>query len=159
MKLKAVKITKTTSCLTYALKRVGLEHLDISDSRDVDEYFDRIPIDDLYLNLEIGDLMLFANKERIDIVPMEITEDGKIISKPTMILRHIGVYEGDGLISDCGISSKNFPFCKHVRMRHYSEISDEDKPTHLLKLKKEYQPVKSVAHSLSTGPYSIPDFL
>src|SRR5690606_21254952 len=82
-------------------------------------------------------------------VPMEITEEGKIISKPTMILRHIGVYEGNGLISDCGISSKNFPFYKHVRMRHYSEISDENKPTHILKLKDKFIPPKSVAYASS----------
>lgn len=141
MRLNPVKITKTMSCLTYALKRSGIELPELTDTADIEKFFVLHPINPgtEELNIEKGTLLLFTQNERVDLVPMEITAAGIIITKPTVILRHVAVYEGCQLISDCGISSKNYPFCKHVRMRKFSEITPACRPTHSLDLKFEYQ--------------------
>lgn len=141
MKLKHVVITKTMSCLTYALNRCGIEIPELTDTADIEKYFrvHELKLGSEALNLQKGTILMFTQEERTELVPMEITEDGLIFTKPALILRHLAVYEGGQNISDCAVSSRNYPFCKYVRMRRFQDIPVKSQPTHSLELKFEYQ--------------------
>lgn len=137
--LHQVQLTKSSSCLTYALQRIGLELPELTDVAYIDEYFDRLPIDgpETVRSLPVGTLLLCTHKERTDLVPRLITADGRVLWQPVLLLRHVAVTEANGFISDAGTSSKNFPFCKHIRMRNILEIGQDDMPTYYLRLKQE----------------------
>jgi len=136
-KLNTVQLRKDTTCLTYALQRAGIDIPELTDTASIEEYFDKIPLDgeDTLRNLPVGTILLFCNAELTTLVPRLITDTGKIISQPTLILRHVGVYEGNMLISEAGINSKNFSFCIHVRSRNFLDCEMKDRPNYFLKLK------------------------
>jgi len=141
-KLKPVKLLKNDTCLTYALKRVGLD-LPIHDSEEVEQYFDLFDVHAGWIEfpdanpdrLRVGDILMWADNERYAILPDEIDEYGQIISHRRLVLRHFGVVEPRDMVSDCTVSSRDYPFCRTIRLQRLRDVSD--KPTYLLRLKDE----------------------
>lgn len=127
-----VVLEKTDTCLTYALKRTGYSSAfpQIKGSEGMLEKFERHIYESTSI-LEPGTLILWTENERWQTLPCEITTLGLILSHERLIGSHYGVYEGDGLISDCTISSKDFFFSRTIRMRRLEEMP----PTHYLTLK------------------------
>lgn len=117
VKFYPVRLQKGDTCLTYVFKRLGLSPMLIMDSEFIDERFSRV--DEAP---QPGDVLMFTNRERYAILPDEITEDGKILSHKRLLLRHFAVVEYNGLVSDCTVSSNDYPMCKTIRMRRLEEV-------------------------------------
>lgn len=129
MKLQAVTLSKEDTCLTYALKRVGLiDKITTRDTEYLEEDFFFIPYES-QSQLTIGSILVFSKHEKKLIVPDTIDVQGRIISHERLQLRHLAVYEGNGLISDCTtITNYDFSGCRIMRMREL----------HLLKLNPSF---------------------
>lgn len=130
--MKAVTITKHETCLSYALKRIGLENTDVYKYEHLSDDFEIIPFL-LGTKLKVGHILLWdSNLETADL-PWHITEDGRIINQPVKRRIHLGVWEGDGLVSDCSRlnSQGSLP---QLRLRNLSDIGR--RPDKILILKK-----------------------
>lgn len=114
-----VVLKKTDTCLTYALKRIGLEPINYT-YEDLEKDFHMKPFF-FGPDCNSGVLLLWdANKKRTEI-PWMILEDGRIVSKPVTTGIHVAVYEGQGLVSDC--SRKDSPSSMpQLKMRHINEL-------------------------------------
>lgn len=117
VKFYPVRLQKNDTCLTYVFKRLGLSPMLVMDSEFIDERFSRVDEPP-----QPGDVLMFTNRERYAILPDEITEDGKILSHKRLLLRHFAVVEYNGLVSDCTVSSNDYPMCKTIRMRRLEEV-------------------------------------
>ena len=115
-----VVLKKTDTCLTYALKRIGLEAPPNYGYDQLENDFKSIPF--FYgPDCNTGVLLLWdSNMETVDL-PWLITEDGRVVSKPVKTRIHVAVYEGQGLISDC--SRKGAPSSLPIlKLRHINEL-------------------------------------
>lgn len=120
--LKKVKLKKTDTCLTYALRRIGAEDLiDKISYENIHEYF-------AFTNfgrrskekLQKGQILLWdRDVEYIDL-PWSIDENGMIIWSKIPVAFHFAVYEGEDIFSDCTrLARSPHP---SLRMRRFSEL-------------------------------------
>lgn len=121
VKIKKYPVTlkKTDTCLTYALKRIGLEPINYGYD-DLEKDFEVHPF---FFGPKCNSgvlLMWDAHVKEVDI-PWFISERGRIISRPIKTRIHIAVYEGDGLVSDCsrGEAPSGLP---QLKLRHIDDI-------------------------------------
>jgi len=98
MELKNVTLEKTDTCLTYALKRIGLP-TDIT-FEDIHDHFELIRYRTGTKKLEVGDLFLWDKNIEWEWLPWSINSGG-IKWKSVPVKFHFGVYEGDGSFTDC----------------------------------------------------------
>lgn len=119
MQLHQVKLTKTDTCLTYALKRLGLEPT-YCDHNSIHEYFTQLPFPKKEVELEPGTIILWDKDMEWTWLPWKINTSGKIEWKNVQIGYHYGLYEGDGLFSDC--TRLVNPPHPTLRMRKLSEV-------------------------------------
>jgi hypothetical protein len=99
--IKAVVISKTESCLSYALKRIGADDLlPIDYDRMVSgEHFHVLRWSET-ADMQAGDLVLWNRDLARSLLPIEITTAGTIVHGYLPTGLHYAVYEGDGILSD-----------------------------------------------------------
>lgn len=123
--LKNVVLTKKDTCLSYALKRVGIEtHVEYVNQLEEDFHF--IPFSVEACPGE-GTLVTWCRKQSKISVPFEITKDGHILNHDVTIDFHIGVIEDSkiSMVSDC--TRKLMP--NHVpciRIRSFEDVRYPD---------------------------------
>ena len=99
------------NCLSYALKRTGIDKLE--DCIEISWNDNLLPKD--ILMWKCDDAGYFTQ-------PMKITEDGKIIFISISENKHYAVYEGDGFVSDLSyLDSKPI-----LRMRELNKLTAPD---------------------------------
>lgn len=130
--LRRVRINKQDTCLTYALKRTGLDYLDLSCTSNIEKFFNLIEFD--LKKIEIGDIIYFSKYKYNLEIPTEITEDGIILESNISVRNHCVVYEGNGFYSDCTRSETKFLGNASLRIRKYEDFKYE--PSFILKLKQ-----------------------
>lgn len=132
--LKRVLISEADSCLSYALKRVGLYpylNQDLSDF--LNGFITEQCIDikkDPQQDPQIGDLLLWSNEVAVW-QPNEIDISGRVIDHYKEISYHFAVYESDGCVSDLvrdGIHN-------YIRVRHFYELPP---PKSIFRMRKNY---------------------
>ncbi len=97
MKLHDVTITKNDTCLTYALKRLGLNP-DLCTYSNIHEHFQQKPFNPS--KLQVGDILLWDKDIKWEWMP--ITIQNKTITWANIPRGfHFAIYEGDNLFSDC----------------------------------------------------------
>ena len=130
LKLHDVQIWKGETCLTYALKRIGLQP-DLCKFEDLNIFFDVEPFF-LGPSCTRGVLLVWDSNQKLVDLGTLINSEGKIVNRPTLAGVHIGVYEGDGLVSDCSrLDSPNS--LPQLKMRFLSELGRQ--PDKLLTFK------------------------
>lgn len=143
MHLKSVKIGKKDTCLTYALKRTGLDYLDLSCLGSAKFFFDFIEFN--IDQLKIGDIVYFCKNQKEVLIPSEISESSEkginLIEHPRSINNHCAVYEGNGMFSDCTKKDERFMFHNCLRLQTINDF--KYKPSFILKIKKEFKNEKS----------------
>lgn len=119
IKLSPVKLNKQSTCLTYAIQRIGLDPSGAS-YEEIGRWFDVHPF--FFGPLcNTGVILVWDANAKISDLPFEIDDHGRIISRPVIHGVHFGVYEGNGLVSDCSRldSPGSLPI---LRMRHLNEF-------------------------------------
>lgn len=119
MKLEAVTITRLDSCLTFALKRIGIaarfpnpigkEFFKFADKRRI-KSFDDLPI---------GSLLAIKHPKEVYTSTLTITEAGQLIYQDWNASFHFMVYEGD-LLSDLTYGENSVPY---IRLREKKEFN------------------------------------
>lgn len=120
-KLFETTITKKDTCLSYALKRTGTD-TNVEFAEDLRKEFDFISVKET--KLEIGDIVAWNKKEQTIVSATSIEENGFIYSNNVFTGFHIGVVEGDNIVSDLTRSANPY-FIPSIRMRYVSLICDD----------------------------------
>lgn len=128
--MDSVAVQKTDTCLTYVLKRIGLFNLYPLTYPDLvsGEYFKVIKF--LSERCRIGDLLLWDDNASEVAFPLEITGEGKVLTKKEWRKFHLGVVETNEIYSDFDGTE-----IKLVRL----ESKDFPYPTRILRPNKEMQ--------------------
>lgn len=97
MKLKEVKIGYADSCITYALRRIGVDPYEnklVTSSSLLDsDLFKKMDFcKDL---LKKGDLGFWDREDKTEFKAARILADGRIITEKVEMPRHVAVWEGD----------------------------------------------------------------
>jgi hypothetical protein len=129
VKLHGVTLTKTETCLTYVLKRLGLDP-NFCTYESFHDHFDQYTFK--RRKLQIGDILLWDKDVKWEWLAWKISDDGNVSWKNVPVGFHFGIYEGDGCFTDC---------TRLVRMPHPSlrrrEIKDLKKnPDSILVINK-----------------------
>lgn len=125
MNLKSIRLEKTDTCLSYALKRIGADSM--------------LPIDyegmmsgtcfEVFgwgiIRPEIGDIILWNRDLAKSLLPVVIGEDGRIVHSYIPTGLHYAVYEGNDVISD-SVRDNDYPI---IRLRLLSDT----RPDHILR--------------------------
>ena len=119
--LKSVIITKKDTCLTYVLKRTGIE-TSIEFAEDLEKEFDLIPVKET--KLEVGDIIAWKKKQEFISSGTSINENGRIEQSYVFTRFHLGVVEARHLISDLTRSANPY-YIPSIRMRTISLICDD----------------------------------
>ena len=100
MKLCAVRAEKTDSCLSYALKRIGLKLDNYPTHPELisGEMFEVLKF--FGTPVEQGDILLWDKDVEENAFPLYITENGMVITKKIWRKFHVAVAEGHALYSD-----------------------------------------------------------
>lgn len=123
MEIQKVTIDKTDTCLTYALKRIGLDPK-LCNYENFNEFFHQLPWKSKRKDLTPGTLLLWDKNIKWKWMPVSITKDGIIKSKSIPTEFHFAVYEGDNLVSDCTRLHSNTSTCPNIRMRELSDFKN-----------------------------------
>ena len=119
-KLFDTTITKKDTCMSYALKRTGINsNVEFAENMHCD--FDFIPVKDA--KIEVGDIVAWKKKEEIIKAGTSINENGRIETTDVFTKYHIGVVENGHLISDLTRSSNPY-YIPSIRVRSISLICD-----------------------------------
>jgi hypothetical protein len=97
--LKDVTLSKTDTCLTFVLKRLGLQK-DLCSYLTFHEHFHQYPFVRYKEKLEIGDLIMWDKDIKWESMAVSI-KDGRIIWENVPKGFHFGIYEGNGMFTDC----------------------------------------------------------
>lgn len=126
-----MKITSADSCLTYALKRVGLfDEVPIRCAEEVEKCFELIEYEPCRaMPYEPGTLFLWKAAET-EYWTNGITEDGVPVTRFRPYSSHLAVLEKNGLVSDAG--RKGYRWIT-IRCRFLNELPSL--PQYVLKLK------------------------
>ena len=100
MKLQAIKIKNTETCVTYAVQRIGLSEIAF-DYHSIMNSGDFHIRDYVESDLRVGDILLWNKNSEAVFLPNYIDGKGVIISTKVRTRIHMGVYEGDNKFSDC----------------------------------------------------------
>ena len=119
--LKSVTITKKDTCLTYVLKRTGID-TSVEFAEDLEKEFTLIPIKET--KLEVGDIIAWKKKEEFISSGTFINENGRIEQSQVFTRFHLGVVEAGHLISDLTRSANPY-YIPSIRMRTISLICDD----------------------------------
>lgn len=122
--MRAVILTKDDTCVTYALKRVGI-NLSIKYASELNNYFEFIPFQK---NLATKGTIICWNKRAfISNLTTEITEDGILINHSYIVNEHIAVIEDLNIetASDC-IKKGNPNSIPSINIMKLSECREPD---------------------------------
>ena len=134
MQLKSVKIGKKDTCLTYALKRTGLDYLELSCTSNIEKFFNLI---DFSLDkLKIGDIIYFSKYKHDIQIPIEIDSELNLLTHNVSVRNHCCVYEGNGIFTDCTKSEKEYLGNNCLRIRKFEDFKYE--PSFILSLKQNF---------------------
>lgn len=97
-KFTGIDTTKADTCLTFAIRRVGLSQLLPLKYENLEKFFEFIPFDKT--EIQECDILLWNEKLTSKIIPNRILEDGRILSTSLFTSIHFGVVERDSFISD-----------------------------------------------------------
>jgi hypothetical protein len=121
MEVQKVVLDKTDTCLTYSLKRIGLDpHL--CEYENFNEFFHQITWKSKKKDLKIGDILLWDKEVTWTWMPTSISKDLVVKNKLIPTKFHFGVWEGSGLISDCTRLHSISPPSPTIRLRDISDI-------------------------------------
>jgi len=98
--LKPVRLTKTETCLTYVLRRMGLEP-DFCTYETFHEHFNQFTFSRYQKKIKVGDILLWDKTSTWEWLPWTINDNGIIEWKNIPVGFHFAIYEGDGMFSDC----------------------------------------------------------
>lgn len=121
MELQKVTLDKTDTCLTYVLKRIGLDS-NLCTYENFNEYFHQITWRSKKKNLSVGAILLWDKDVKWKWMPTHISKEGQIKSKLIPTGFHYAVYEGDNLISDCTRLHSIAPPSPTIRMRELTDV-------------------------------------
>jgi hypothetical protein len=99
MKLEKVTLSKTDTCLTYVLKRMGHDP-NFCTYETYHEYFNQFPFSRKVNSIKVGDILLWDKDVKWDWLPWQIDDKG-IEWKSIPVGFHFGIYEGDDYFTDC----------------------------------------------------------
>jgi hypothetical protein len=123
IKLHQIELSKAETCLTYALRRIGLEPSKSYCYESLENDFNMIPFRE-FGQLTQGVLLLWdSNREYVEL-PWSIDEKGRIVTSKISSRIHLAVYEGNGLVSDCSRRG-NPSSLPSLKMRKLREIDRE----------------------------------
>lgn len=132
--LKPVRLSKTDTCLTYVLKRSGLNP-DFCSYDTFHEYFNQHTFSRFQKKLKIGDILLWDKTSKWEWLPWSINENGIIEWKNVPVSFHFAIYEGDGKFSDC----TRLVTPPHPTLRMRSMIDLQKNPDYVLRIDKQYK--------------------
>lgn len=117
MNLKSIRLQKTDTCLSYALRRIGAERLLPIDYGGMvsGTYFEVFGWG--IIGPEIGDVILWDRDLTKSLLPIVIDGGGRIVHSHIQTGLHYAVYEGDDVISDC-VRDNDYPI---IRLRLLSD--------------------------------------
>lgn len=128
--LKAVKINKTDTCLTYVLKRLG--KFKKSKNYSLEFYEDLFDVRKFESadDLKIGDIIFWNSKMTLERYPIAITKEGMIISSEIQRHVHVGVIESISenqiLFSECTRSNFETGGVPILQMRNVLDLRFPD---------------------------------
>lgn len=125
-KLFETSINKKDTCLTYALKRTGIETT-VEFADELEKEFDIIPVKET--KMVYGDIVAWEKTRKTIPVNTTIkapTDEGfsEMIQKYVSIQYHLGVVEGKCMISDLSRSANPY-YVPTIRKRHLSLIVED----------------------------------
>lgn len=125
-KLYETSINKKDTCLTYALKRTGIETT-VEFADELEKEFDIIPVKQT--KMIFGDIVAWEKTRKTIPVTTTIKAPGdegfsQTIEKYVSIRFHLGVVEGRCMISDLSRSGNQY-FVPTIRKRHLSLIIED----------------------------------
>ena len=129
MNLKAVRLTKTDTCLTYILKRLGLGE-NYCTYETYHEFFNQYNFYKVYKKLEKGDVFLWDKGMTWKWLAWAIDEAGTVEWKNIPVEFHFGIYEGNGQFSDC----TRLVTPPHPTLRFRKIIDLQKNPDYVLRL-------------------------
>jgi hypothetical protein len=97
--LHNVTLSKSDTCLTFVLKRLG-EPYNLCTYMSFHEHFQQYPFVRFKDKLQIGDLLLWDKDIKWEWMAVTIKDD-KILWENVPRGFHFGIYEGENLFSDC----------------------------------------------------------
>ena len=100
VELKPVSLTKTETCLTYVLRRLGLD-ADFCTYDTFHEHFNQYTYSRYYNKLQVGDILLWDKTSRWEWLPWTINANSVIEWKNIPVGFHFAIYEGSDKFSDC----------------------------------------------------------
>lgn len=127
--MKKVTLSKADSCITYALKRIGI-HFDSTEIINQQWFAINHFIETKYFAdypFKIGDILVWKSESSNTFAPIQINESGQIIyAKIPTNKFHVAVYEGHSLVSD--MTDHEYSNSEHpiVRMRELSQLKAPD---------------------------------
>lgn len=128
-KLKSVSLTKTETCLTYVLRRLGLDS-NFCTYETFHEHFNQFTFSRYQKKLKVGDILLWDKTSKWEWLPWMIDEEGIIEWKNVPVSFHFAIYEGDGKFSDC----TRLVTPPHPTLRFRKMIDLQKNPDFVLKL-------------------------
>ena len=128
--LKDVTLTKTDTCLTFVLKRLGLQK-DLCSYITFHEHFHQYPYVRQKHKLQVGDLLMWD--KNISWEWMAITIKNSTITWENVPKGfHFAIYEGNGMFTDC--TRLVIPPHPTLRMRDIASL--QKTPDWVLRLNK-----------------------
>lgn len=130
MNVYPVQLTKTESCLSYALKRIGKAGLLPIDYEGMlsGTVFEVLGGDLDNLDMVPGDIVVWDRDLQKTLLPIEIDEAGRIVHAYVRTGLHYAVYEGGDILSDC-VRDGDYPV---IRLRKLSDT----RPDRVLRLRR-----------------------
>jgi hypothetical protein len=119
MNLNQVILDKTDTCLTYVLKRKGLNPK-LCTYETFHEYFNQYPYSRYKKKMKIGDVVLWDKNIKWEWLPWSINNDTEITWKNIPVGFHFAIYEGDEMFTDC--SRTIVPPHPTLRLRKIKEL-------------------------------------
>lgn len=128
--LKDVTLTKTDTCLTFVLKRLGLQK-DLCSYITFHEYFQQYPYVRHKNKLQVGDLLMWDKDISWEWMAITI-KDSTITWENVPKGFHFAIYEGNGMFTDC--TRLVIPPHPTLRMRDIASL--QKTPDWVLRLNK-----------------------
>jgi len=97
--MEAVIINGSYNCLKYVLERGGYSLPELTDTSLLEKFF-TIRKYTKGEDIKIGELLLWDMDTSVLLWSKEITKEGLIITHRRASRRHVGIYEGNGYVSD-----------------------------------------------------------
>lgn len=128
--LKDVTLTKTDTCLTFVLKRLGLQK-DLCSYITFHEHFQQYPYVRHKNKLQVGDLLMWDKDITWEWMAITI-KDSTITWENVPKGFHFAIYEGNGMFTDC--TRLVIPPHPTLRMRDIASL--QKTPDWVLRLNK-----------------------